>query len=397
MRVQRHAWLVAAAAILATTVVVYSGDETAADEVTDPSSDQPIKIGVVAELSGGYAAYGKSIADATRLAVSEVNASGGIAGREVVTIVEGIATQDVAAAKEMARKLVERDEVDVVIGSVGSDTSDAVYEAVVQESGTLQLYPTLYEGLKCDPLFFSFGAVPAQQLRPLIARLEEEYGSFAMLFGADYVWPQRSFEIARPIIEEHRGIVVSELLLPFDSDDFTDLVAEVRDKEPDYILSLYPGAWGAALQALDDEGLLEGVGVGNPFVVDQDLEDLGSLADGHLVALPFLTVSEGAGVTEFIENYATVSDGAIPNGGTALGAYDAVYMYKAAVEKAGSTEASAVAKAMVGQSFEGPTGKVTMMPSHHLEQPITIARSQDGVYSLIETVPEASPEEACAL
>jgi urea transport system substrate-binding protein len=186
-------------------------------------------------------------------------------------------------------------------------------------------------------------------------------------------------------------------LLPFDHDDFSDLVAEVRDKEPSYILSLYPGAWGAALQALDDEGLLEGVGIGNPFVVDQDLEDLGSLADGHYVAVPFLAVSEGAGVTEFIEGYAAANDGATPNGGTAIGAYDAVHMYKAAVEKAGSTEASAVAKAMVGQSFDGPSGKVTMMPSHHLEQPITIARSQDGAYALIDTVPAASPEEACAL
>jgi urea transport system substrate-binding protein len=394
MRVRRHAWAVAvAAAVLVIVAAAYSG----AEDVAYASPDGPIKIGVIAELSGGYAAYGESIANATRLAVSEVNAAGGIAGREVVAIVEGIATQDVAGASDMARRLVGQDEVDVVIGSVGSDTNDAVYEAVVQESGTLQLYPTLYEGLRCDPLFFSFGAVPAQQLRPLIGLLEEEYGSFAMLFGADYAWPQRSFEIARPIIEEHRGIVVSELLLPFDHDDFSDLVAEVRDKEPSYILSLYPGAWGAALQALDDEGLLEGVGIGNPFVVDQDLEDLGSLADGHYVAVPFLAVSEGAGVTEFIEGYAAANDGATPNGGTAIGAYDAVHMYKAAVEKAGSTEASAVAKAMVGQSFDGPSGKVTMMPSHHLEQPITIARSQDGVYSLIDTVPEASPEEACAL
>jgi urea transport system substrate-binding protein len=393
---RRHARIITALALLAIVAAACSGGESSAGDGADAPAGEPIKIGVVAETSGGFAAHGQSIANATLLAVTELNDAGGIAGREVVTIIEEIATQDVAGASERARKLVEQDRVDVVIGSVGSDTNDAVYRTVVQEGRTLHLYPTLYEGLKCDPLFFSFGAVPAQQLRPLIGLLHDEYGSFAMLFGADYVWPQRSFEIARPIIEEKRGIVVSELLLPFDGDDFSELVAEVRDKQPDYILSLYPGAWDAALRALDDEGLLEGVGIGTPFVVDQDLDELGSLADGHYAALPFLAVSEGPGVAGFLEGYAAASDGAIPNGGTAVGAYDAVHMYKAAVEKAGTTEAAAVAKAMAGLSFEGPTGKVTMMPSHHLQQPITIARSQDGAYSLVESVPEVSPEEACA-
>jgi hypothetical protein len=51
---------------------------------------------------------------------------------------------------------------------------------------------------------------------------------------------------------------------------------------------------------------------------------------------------------------------------------------------------------MVGLSVDGPTGTVTMEPSHHVEQPISIVRSQDGVYSLVETIPAAPPEEDCA-
>jgi urea transport system substrate-binding protein len=96
------------------------------------------------------------------------------------------------------------------------------------------------------------------------------------------------------------------------------------------------------------------------FAGDQDLEALGSLANGHYAALPFLAISEGPAVGGFVEDFAAASDGAAPHGATAVGSYVAVYMYKQAVEKAGTTEPDAVAEAMVGLSVDGPTGTVTM-------------------------------------
>jgi urea transport system substrate-binding protein len=382
-------------AVLALIAAACSSDETASTDGADATPAEPIKIGIIADLTGPFASYGTSLANSAQLAADGINAGGGIAGREVITIVEDIES-NVDVTSEKAARLVEEDRVDVVIGPIGSDANDAAFGSVVEEGGTLMLYPETYEGGKCHPLYFSFGAVPAQQIRPLASILQEEYGPFAMLFGADYVWPQRSFEIARPIIEEKGGVVVSELLLPLITDDFGELIDEVRDKQPDYIFSLYPALWGPALQALDDEGLLDGVGIGNIFLGDSDLEVVGSLADGDYAALPFFTVSEGSGVESFLESYAAAFDGAIPSGGESVGAYNAVHMYKAAVEKAGTTEPDAVAEAMVGLSVDGPTGTVTMEPSHHVEQPISIVRSQDGVYSLVETIPAAPPEEDCA-
>ena len=354
---------------------------------------EPIKVGIIAELTGPFSISGNSLADTALLAIREINEAGGIDGREVVAIVEDIES-DVTVAAEKARKLVSEDMVDVVIGPVASDVNDVVFQIVAQEGGTLHLYPTLYEGGRCDPLFFSFGTVPAQQIRPLLRLLQDEYGPFAMLFGADYVWPQRSFEIARPIIEENRGIVVSELLLPLVTDDFTPLVEEVRDNQPDYILSLYPALWAPALQALEDAGLLDDIGIGTLSVGDEELLGLGRLAEGHYTSRDFVTVSEGPGLASFLDNFAAAGSvaGSVPRG---LGAYSAVYVYKEAVEAAGTTEPAVVADAMVGISFEGPTGRVTMTPSHHLEQPISIAQVHGGSFDLIQTIPSAPPEEDC--
>jgi urea transport system substrate-binding protein len=355
----------------------------------------PIKIGIIADLTGPFATYGTSLANSAKLAVKEINAKGGIDGRQVTVIVEDIQT-DVTATVDKAKKLVQSDKVDLVMGPIGSDANDAAYKTVVQDGGKLLFYTETFEGGKCNELYFSFGAVPAQQIRPLIPVLQQKFGPKAMLFGADYVWPHRSFEIAKPIITQGGGTVVSELYLPLVADDFSELVRTVRDKKPDYIFSLYPAVWGAALKALSDAGLLKDVGIGTIFLGDPDFKGIADLAEGSYTALPFFTVADAPGVAPFLDAYGKeFGAGEIPSGGEGVGAYDAVYLYKAAVEKAGSTDPKAVAKAMVGLTFTGPTGEVTVTPSHYLKQTINLVQAQNGQYVLADSFPNMDPEESC--
>jgi len=386
----RRLWVVATAFTL--IAAACGGD----DEVTPPSGD-PIVIGIIADLTGAFATYGNSLTRSAELAVKEVNAAGGIDGRPVQIIKEDIQS-DVTATVDKARKLVESDNVDLVMGPIGSDANDAAYQTVVQEGGKLLFYTETYEGGKCDPLYFSFGAVPAQQIRPMIPILQDEYGTNVMLFGADYVWPRRSFEIAKPIIADGGGTVVSELYLPLIADDFSELVQEVRDKQPDYIFSLYPALWGAALKALDDAALLDGLGVGTIFLGDGDYLGIADLAENSYTALPYFTVAEGAAAEDFLTAFqAEYGADQFPSGGEGVGAYDAVWMYKEAVEKAGSTDPTAVAEELVGLSFDGPTGKVTMTSSHHLEQTINLVQARNGQYVLVDSFSDRDPEEACDL
>ncbi len=387
---KRNLWIVV---IVLTLIAAACGSD---DDASPPSGD-PIVIGIIADLTGPFTTYGNSLSRSAELAVKEVNAAGGIDGRPVQVIVEDIQT-DVTATVDKARKLVESDDVDVVMGPIGSDANDAAYQTVVQEGGKLLFYTETYEGGKCDPLYFSFGAVPAQQIRPMIPILQDAYGDNVMLFGADYVWPRRSFEIAKPIIADEGGTVVSELYLPLIADDFTELVQEVRDKQPDYIFSLYPALWGAALKALDDAALLDDVGVGTIFLGDPDYLGITDLAENSYTALPYFTAAEGSAAEDFLAAYqAEYGASEFPSGGEGVGAYNAVWMYKEAVEKAGSTDPAAVAEALVGLSFNGPTGKVKMTSSHHLEQTINLVQAQNGEYVLVDSFSNRDPEEACDL
>jgi ABC-type branched-subunit amino acid transport system substrate-binding protein len=368
------------------------GDDTGSGD--DESG--PIKIGIIADLTGPFTTYGTSLANSARLAINEINADGGIDGRTIEVIVEDIQT-DVNATVDKSRKLVQSDDVDLVMGPIGSDANDAAYQTVVEDGGKLLFYTETFEGGKCHELYFSFGAVPAQQIRPLIPVLQEEFGPNAMLFGADYVWPRRSFEIAKPIIAENGGTVVAELYLPLVADDFSELVRTVRDEQPDYIFSLYPAVWGAALTALNDAGLLDDVGIGTIFLGDPDFAGIADLAEGSYTALPFFTVADAPGVEPFLDAYQEeFGAGEIPSGGEGVGAYNAVYLYKMAVEEAGSTDPEAVADAMVGLSYEGPTGPVTVEPSHYLRQTINLVQAQNGEYVLVDSFPDMDPEESCS-
>jgi urea transport system substrate-binding protein len=108
-------------------------------------------------------------------------------------------------------------------------------------------------------------------------------------------------------------------------------------------------------------------------------------------------VADAPGVEPFLDAYQEeFGAGEIPSGGEGVGAYNAVYLYKMAVEKAGSTDPQAVADAMVGLSYEGPTGPVTVEPSHYLRQTINLVQAQNGQYALVDSFPDMDPEESCS-
>jgi urea transport system substrate-binding protein len=96
------------------------------------------------------------------MVVGDLNAEGGLLGRHLELHVEDSATDDDVAAA-VAAKLVQEDQVDVVVGGIYSSTRQAIKEPVVVEGKTLYIYPEQYEGQESDPLIFCTGPVPAHR------------------------------------------------------------------------------------------------------------------------------------------------------------------------------------------------------------------------------------------
>jgi ABC-type branched-subunit amino acid transport system substrate-binding protein len=148
-----------------------------------------IKIGVIADQTGALSIMGGAQANVATLVVDEINASGGLLGRRVELLIEDSATEDAQAAAA-ATKLVQDDHVDVLLGGIFSSTRQAIKNPAVVDGETLYIYPEQYEGQEYHPLLFCTGAVPAQQVEPLIPWVMQETGARTFyLPSADYIWP----------------------------------------------------------------------------------------------------------------------------------------------------------------------------------------------------------------
>ena len=180
----------------------------------------PIKIGLIAELTGPLSFMGIANANLTTMLVDDINAAGGLLGRRVELIVEDGATTD-SVAKAKAAKLVDEDKVDLVVGGIFSSTRQAIKSEAVIGGKTLYIYPEQYEGQESDPLIFCTGPVPAQQVEPLIPWVMKTTGARKFyLPSADYIWPRLLNKAASRVVRANGGEIVGEEYFPLDHTDY---------------------------------------------------------------------------------------------------------------------------------------------------------------------------------
>ena len=190
------------------------------------ADDRPIKVGVIADLTGPISFVGVANANVARMVVGDINAKGGLLGREVELCLEdGESSDAVAAAK--AAKLVALD-VDVILGGIYSSTRQAIKGPAVQVGKKLYIYPEQYEGEESDPLIFCTGPVPAQQLDLFIPWLMQRTGAKRFyLPSADYIWPHTMNRRVRELVTANDGEIVGEEYFPLDHADYQATVEHI--------------------------------------------------------------------------------------------------------------------------------------------------------------------------
>src|SRR5437660_2889972 len=139
-------------------------------------TDSAIKVGMIADQTGPLSFMGIANANVVKMVVDDINASGGLLGRQIDLCLEDSATTD-SIAEAKATKLVQHDNVDVIFGGIYSSTRQAIKGPAVVKGRKLYIYPEQYEGQECDPLIFCTGPVPAQQVDPLIPWLMQQTGA----------------------------------------------------------------------------------------------------------------------------------------------------------------------------------------------------------------------------
>jgi len=357
---------------------------------------EPIKIGVPVGLSGANSVVAPSVVQSAQLAVDEINAKGGVLGRQLALEVADDAS-GAAGAQKAFDALISQKKVDVLISMETSAARNAAL-LIVARGKTPYIYTSFYEGKSCSPFMYVNAWVPEQQVPPIVDYFAKQKAAKSyFLIGSDYAFGRGMLAFTKAYIEKSGGKVVGEEYLPMDGSDWTPIISKLKSAAPDALITSTAG--GAPNVTLTKQLRAAGVKLpyGNLAVDEGTAKSMGTEAEGIYLSASYVTGIEAAANKDFLAAMAKKFGSALktPND-LSVPEYEAVYAYKAAVEKAGSTDSAAVLKALGEVSVQGPRGTITMSKQHHAPLSMYLGQVQgDGSVKVIQSFPSVDPGEQC--
>ncbi|MDI7775655.1 urea ABC transporter substrate-binding protein [Asticcacaulis sp. EMRT-3] len=363
----------ALALMMAGTVLVSGCNKPASDAPAASASadaNGPVKVGILQSLSGTMAISEVTVKNSTQMAIDEINASGGVMGKQITAVVEDGAS-DPAIFAQKAAKLIEGDHVVTVFGGWTSSSRKAMLP-VFEKDKNLLWYPVQFEGNECSPNIMYSGAQPNQQILPAYDWAKEKgYKSF-FLVGSDYVFPRTANLILKKHIEADKLTLSGEEYQPLGGTDFSGVIAKIRAAHPDVIFNTLNGDSNVAFfKQLTAAGLSPKVMPVMSFSIgEQEAQAMGpSLVQGSYAGWNYFQSLDNPENAKFVAAYkAKFGADAVTTDPMAHGYLD-VYIWKAAVEKAGSFDPAKVrAAAVTLDAIPTPIGDVKFIANNSLVQ-----------------------------
>jgi urea transport system substrate-binding protein len=367
---------------------------------SETHAGDPIKVGVIADLTGPLSFVGLANANVARMVIGDINAKGGLLGRHVELHLEDSATDDAVAAAK-AEKLVEHDQVDVILGGIYSSTRQAIKEPAVTRGKTLYIYPEQYEGQECDPLIFCTGPVPAQQVDPFIPWLMRETGARTFyLPSADYIWPHVLNERVREAVTANGGTIVGEEYHPLDHLDYRATVERITATGADVVFNtIVPPGVTPFFEQLYESGFTSRGGRLVCTYFDENFLNMvpAEHVEGLYSCLDYYQAVSDPFSRRLLAQYDALypGDAKFTGGGACSGLYRGLRFWAAAVTEAGSLRQLDVIAALDhARITEGPGGPAAMAPGeHHARMSMYIARARDGRFEIVESLGTIEPQE----
>ena len=356
----------------------------------------PIKIGIPVGLSGANSVVAPSVVQSAELAVEEINAGGGILGRKVVLEVADDGSGAAGAQKAFDALLFQKN-VDVLITMETSAARNAGLP-IVSRAKKPFIYTSFYEGRSCNKYLYVNAWVPDQQVAPVVDYFNKNYKAKTyFLIGSDYAYGRGMLKFTREYVQKTGGKVVGEEYLPMDGTDWTPILSKLKAAKPDALVTSTAG--GAPNVTLTKQLRAAGISIpyGNLAVDEGTAKSMGTDAEGIYISGSYFTGLDNAKNKQFLaamekkfgSNLKTPNDLSVPQ-------YEGVYAYKAAVEKAGSTDADKVIAALSEVVVEGPRGKIQMNKQRHAPLTIYLAQVQkDGSAKILDTFKDVDPGPQC--
>jgi len=344
-----------------------------------------LRIANFVALSGSPGIWAPSAMNSTLLAASEINARGGILGREI----EVLFLDASGAAEDIARRVenvVASGEVDVIVGSHTSAVRVALRRHI---AGRIPyIYTTVYEGGERTPGVIAIGETPLTQSRPAIHWMAEvKKASRWYLIGSDYVWPWLSHQSMKRYVTESGGQVVGEEFVPVGEDDYGAHLARIRKARPDVVLVSLIGGDSIAfnrqfaeqglapkvlrLASAFDETVLLGIGPDN--------------TENLFCASGYFNCARSGDTEAFVSRYeAAFGASAAPAGSVGQSNYEGLKFLEEAARRAGSLALKPLLAAGSNIVYRGGRGPIALQQGH-AAMPIYLAEAEGIEFRVVET------------
>ncbi len=352
---------------------------------------QPIRIGVVTPLSGTYAGIGQQVKWGLDLAARQINATGGVAGRPLELIYEDEEANP-AVAVQKAEKLFQVNKVDFLTGTVNSGSTLAVGQLAERNGrliATTVSFADSITGDKCSPNVFRVNARAGMQSAALADWLAGTKPNANVFYlGPDYEMGRSTVAAFKSAAEAKGSKSVGEVFAPLDNKDYSPFFGQMRSARPAVIYTSVAGNDTVRLfSQMAEFGISRNVLVvgASGTVTSQNLPAIGKAADGFVTGVGYATSIDSPENRKFVADFEAANKAAPDLYGA--DSYGVLFFYKAAVEKAGSTDTDKVRSAMRGLQWNTPQGTKTMRAGdHQAMQDMYAMRVNGGKFELVGQV-----------
>ncbi|MBX5454907.1 MAG: transporter substrate-binding domain-containing protein [Acidobacteriia bacterium] len=360
--------------------------------------DDAWRVGVLFSRTGFMAVIEDTQLRGTLLAIEEINAAGGVNGREIVPIVYDPGSEP-AVFGHLAKRLMVEDQVTTIFGCYTSSSRRAVIPVVERLNGLLW-YPTLYEGFEYSPNVIYTGAAPNQNSVVLCRYLLENYGRRFFFVGSDYIYPRESNRIMGDLVRRQGGEVVGETYVSLRAQrrDFQPVIRQIRAASPDVIFSTVVGDGTIYFyQAYAEAGFNPKVmPIASLTTTEAEIRAMGfDVGEGHITAASYFQTIEGGQNTGFVSRYHKRFGDDEPTNACVEAAYFQVHVFAKALESTNSLDTDILRPMVLGTEFDAPQGRISINEaSNHANLWTRIGRAnRRGQFDIVFRSQDAVPAD----
>ena len=366
-------------------------------EVVPAQAADPLRVAAILPFSGGLELFGTQAKLGLDLALTEINAAGGVLGRPLAIDYADDKT-DPERGASLVRGMVGASNPIAVVGPVSSGVRDAMMPEILKAEVPL-LYATNYEGGVCNPWFFCFNTVPNQETALVLPWLAERFGPRFAMLGSDYVWPRNMFDAARAIVAKSGGQTLDTAFVPLGERDFATSIQRISDLRPDVLVLAVPGADGVAfVRQANQARLFEDIALNFMGFEQPYLSETGPISGkGLFVATPLVPGADTAGVQSFVAAIRRQAGADASASEYALTHYNAIHALAEGLKREGEISREAVVRGMAGLTIDSPTGPVAIdAGTHHVTLPMFLGEAKGDDFSMLESFGPVAPMPNCS-